>query len=84
MATTQLPFIINDPSKIQLERIAHAYFEHRDLNKFDQFAGDFGLIEAYRDDNHILYRGYGQDTYCYVARRSEGRSLVFGGAAFIA
>ena len=85
MATpTKLPSISNSPSKIQLERIAHVYYEHPDLDAFHQFALDFGLVEAFRDNDHILYRGYGVDPYCYVARRASTKSPAFGGAAWIA
>lgn len=84
MAVTQLPTITNNSSKIQLERIAHVYFDHPDLDSFSQFALDFGLVEAFRNDDHILYRGYGVDPYCYVARRSNSNTPSFGGAAFIA
>ncbi|EXK46308.1 hypothetical protein FOXG_10832 [Fusarium oxysporum f. sp. lycopersici 4287] len=79
-----LPEIKNDPSKIQLERIAHVYFEHPDLEKFDPFAKDFGLIPAYQDTDLNLYRGYGKDPYCYVARKSSTGAQAFGGAAFVA
>lgn len=84
MTSTRLPDIHNDPSKIQLERIAHVYFEHPDLDRFHSFAEDFGFIEAYRDQDVILYSGYGKDPYCYVNRKSPSGSQSFGGGAFIA
>tara|TARA_R110002003_G_scaffold202_10_gene15729 strand:+ start:15247 stop:15753 length:507 start_codon:yes stop_codon:yes gene_type:complete len=84
MAPTRLPNISNNPSKIQLERIAHVYYEHPDIDAFNQFALDFGFVEAHRDDDCILYRGYGIDPYCYVARRATTKSPVFGGAAWVA
>jgi len=84
MAATQLRTVTNNSSKIQLERIAHVYFEHPDLDAFNQFALDFGLVEAFRDDEHILYRGYGVDPYCYVAQRSKTNTPSFDGAAFFA
>lgn len=84
LAPTRLPEIHNNPSKIQLERIAHVYFEHSDLDAFDAFATDFGLVEAYRDQDNILYRGYGVDAYCYVATRAKTESPAFQGAAWVA
>jgi hypothetical protein len=84
MEMTRLPIITNSSSKIQLDRISHVYFEHFDLDSFHQFALNFGLVEAFRDDNVILYHGYGVDPYCYVAKRSKSRSPSFDGAAFIA
>lgn len=79
-----LPDIKNDPSKIQLERIAHVYFEHPDLEKFDEFAKDFGFILAYQDTDVNVYRGYGKDPYCYVARKSSTGAQAFSGGAFVA
>lgn len=84
MASTRLPNVENEPSKIQLERISHVYFEHIDLQKFETFAADFGLVEAWRDEDTILYRGYGQDQYCYVARRAKTSKPTFQGPAFVA
>ncbi|KPM41688.1 hypothetical protein AK830_g4861 [Neonectria ditissima] len=79
-----IPEIQNSPSKIQLERISHVYFEHLDLGKLDEFAKDFGLVPAYEDSSQIVYRGYGKDPYCYVARKSSDGTQSFGGAAFVA
>ena len=84
MAANRVPVIQNHSSKVQLERISHVYFEHSDPEKFGTFATDFGLVEAYRDEAHILYRGYGVDPYCYVARRSEKKSSSFYGSAWVA
>ena len=84
MAPTRLPDVENSASKIQLERLSHVYFEHVDLSKFEKFAKDFGLVEAWRDKETILYRGYGQDQYCYVARQAKGDKPNFQGPAFVA
>jgi hypothetical protein len=54
------------------------------LQKFEKFADDFGLIEAWRDEETILYRGYGQDQYCYVARKAKTGKSTFQGPAFVA
>jgi hypothetical protein len=43
-----IPPISNDPSKIQLNRTSHVYFEHPNLSKFSKFAADFGFVEADR------------------------------------
>jgi hypothetical protein len=84
MAATRLPLITNNPSKIQIERIAHVYFEHSDLDSFAKFAIDFGFDEAWRSDDTVLFRGYGKDPYCYVAKlAAEGSGPKFGGGAFL-
>lgn len=79
-----IPDVHNDPSKIQLERLGHVYFEHRSLEEFQRFAKDFGFIEERRIGSTIYYRGYGKDPYVYVASQSPTRSSRFLGAAFVA
>ncbi|KAH6970459.1 Glyoxalase/Bleomycin resistance protein/Dihydroxybiphenyl dioxygenase [Ilyonectria sp. MPI-CAGE-AT-0026] len=84
MASLRLGVVQNHPSKIQLERISHVYFEHPDLDDFGKFALDFGLVEAWRSDDVVLYRGYSKDPYCYVARKAPAGTAAFGGGAWIA
>ncbi|KAI0502931.1 Glyoxalase/Bleomycin resistance protein/Dihydroxybiphenyl dioxygenase [Xylaria bambusicola] len=80
----RIPEISNNPSKVQLARMAHVYFEHPDLELFSEFAKDWGFVEAKRDDNKIWYRGYGVDPYVYVVSKSKDGNPRFGGAAFVA
>jgi hypothetical protein len=85
MASTRLPEIRNDPSKVQLERISHVLFEHSDLDKFDGFAQDFGFTRVQSHDESLaIYRGYGKDQYCYIARKSVTGKPRFGGGVFLA
>ena len=79
-----IPPISNNPSKVQLVRLSHVYFEHHDLSKFGKFAQDFGLVEAHRSGNTIYFRGYGKDPYVYVATKTKEGRGKFGGAAFVA
>lgn len=79
-----IPDVHNNPSKIQLARLGHVYFEHANLKKFETFAADFGFIEEKRIGNTIYYRGYGKDPYVYVASQSKTRYSNFLGAAFVA
>lgn len=79
-----IPHVTNDPSKVQLSRLAHVYFEHPNLNQFAKFATDFGFVEAQQDGDTIYYRGYGKDPYVYVASRSKDGNSHFGGPAFVA
>lgn len=76
--------VANNPSKVQLSRIAHVYFQHRDLAKFDKFAQDFGFLKVERKGDTIYYRGYGIDPYIYVASQSPTGRSRFMGAAFVA
>ncbi|KAL6857604.1 hypothetical protein ACO1O0_005045 [Amphichorda felina] len=79
-----IPAIKNDPSKVQLARIAHVYFEHPDLDKFRKFADDFGFVEVEKRGHKIYFRGYGKDPYIYVASKSKDGKPRFSGAAFVA
>lgn len=79
-----IPPITNHPSKVQLCRISHVYFEHPDLDKFREFAKDFGFVEERATKTRIYFRGYGVDPYVYVASKSKDDKPRFGGAAFIA
>lgn len=84
MASLRLGQVQINTSKIQLERISHVYFEHPDLDDFDNFAMDLGLVKAWRSDDIVLYRGYSKDPYCYVARKAPAGIAALGGAAWIA
>jgi len=79
-----IPEIKNNPSKVQLVRLSHVYFEHGNLKKFAKFAHDFGLIEEHQDGDKIYFRGYGKDPYIYVAMKSKSGKPSFRGAAFVA
>lgn len=84
MPTMLIPEIKNNLSKVQLCRLAHVYFEHRDFKTFANFAKDFGLVEDKRSGDTIYFRGYGKDPYVYVATRSKDGKSRFLGAAFVA
>ena len=79
-----IPPISNDPSKVQLDRLGHVYFQHPNLEKFDKFAEDFGFVVAKRTKDKVYYRGYGKDPYIYVASKSKDDNPRFGGPAFVA
>lgn len=79
-----IPPIANDPSKVQLSRISHVYFEHPDLEKFREFAKDFGFVETQVTKDRVYFRGYGKDPYVYVASKSKDAKPRFLGPAFVA
>jgi hypothetical protein len=79
-----IPKIVNDPSKVQLARLGHIYFEHPDLEEFDEFSIDFGFATAKKKPNRIYYRGYGKDPHIYVATQSSEGTPRFHGPAFVA
>lgn len=84
MPNMRLPTVTNSPAKVQLARVAHVYFEHPDLEKFRDFARDFGFVEEQVTEDTIYFRGYGRDPYVYVASKSKDEKPHFRGAAFVA
>jgi hypothetical protein len=80
----RIPDIANSASKIQLSRVSHVYYSHPDLQEFDKFAKDFGLVEDSRADGRIFYRGYGRDPVAYVASQSMSDTKTFEGGAWVA
>ena len=41
-----IPPISNNPSKVQLVRLSHVYFEHHDLSKFAKFVLEYEVTGA--------------------------------------
>ncbi|KAK6440388.1 hypothetical protein LTR95_003395 [Oleoguttula sp. CCFEE 5521] len=71
-----------DRQRVQLARIAHTYYTHKDIEKAREFLIDFGLIECKRVGQSTYYRGYGKEPFLYCAQ--EGSEDAFGGVAFVA
>ncbi|KKY17956.1 putative glyoxalase family protein [Diplodia seriata] len=67
--------------KIQLVRIAHVYYRHKDWEKAHAFLKDFGFEECKRTDDKIYYRGYGREPFVYCLVKSDKDE--FAGAAFV-
>jgi catechol 2,3-dioxygenase-like lactoylglutathione lyase family enzyme len=69
--------------KINLKRISHVYYTHKDLEKAHQFYLDFGFSVSRKseDDTTIYYRGYGTEPFVLCA--SKGTEDVFGGAGWV-
>ncbi len=84
MPDMRIPHISNNPSKVQLDRLGHLYFEHPNLEEFRKFAEDFGFVEAQSTKERVYFRGYGKDPFVYVATQSKDGKPRFGGAAFVA
>lgn len=77
------------PRKINLVRIAHAYYRHANLGPAEKFALDFGFHEAARvatnDLNRperIYYRGYGTEPFVLCLEKADDGKNAFGGVAF--
>ncbi|KAH8812364.1 Glyoxalase/Bleomycin resistance protein/Dihydroxybiphenyl dioxygenase [Xylogone sp. PMI_703] len=67
--------------KIKLQRIAHIYYIHKNIDVQHQFLLDFGLSETHRTNDRIYYRGYGTEPFVYCA--IKGTEDRFGGAAWV-
>jgi hypothetical protein len=67
--------------KIKLERIAHVYYTHTDLDAARQYLLDFGFTVADDRGDTIFFKGYGTDPFVYVAQK--GPANEFGGAGFV-
>ncbi|KAJ5198603.1 uncharacterized protein N7498_007720 [Penicillium cinerascens] len=80
--TNSIPYNSNNSGLrcINLVRISHVYYTHRDINKARQFLEDFGFQEVKRVGKDTYYRGTGFEPFVYCAR--EGDEDEFGGAAF--
>ncbi|PGH13188.1 hypothetical protein AJ80_06434 [Polytolypa hystricis UAMH7299] len=67
--------------KINLVRVAHVYYVHKDIEKARPFLEDFGFQEIKRVGKDTYYRGTGPEPFVYCARKGEENE--FGGAAFV-
>lgn len=71
----------DSPRKINLLRIAHVYYTHKNIEKARQFLEAFGFQETLHIDDKTYYRGTGREPFVYCA--IEGSEDKFGGAAFV-
>ncbi|KAJ2898104.1 Metapyrocatechase [Zalerion maritima] len=78
MATFTAP-ATSSSRKIQIVRLAHVYYAHKNLASASKFLEDFGFVESKRCPDRIFYRGYGADPFVYCA--VSGSSDSFGGVA---
>ncbi|KAL2106933.1 hypothetical protein VUR80DRAFT_5932 [Thermomyces stellatus] len=67
--------------KVQLVRIAHVYYRHKDINAARAFYEDFGFFETQRVGNRTFYRGYGTEPFVLCAE--EGDTNEFLGPGFV-
>lgn len=78
-----MPIALDD-TRIRLLRTAFVIYYHTSVHAASKFLLDFGFeIAEQRGDEVIFFKGYGRDTYCYVARKSPDGIPRFGGAAYL-
>lgn len=68
------------PRKISLNRICHAYYKYKDLDKAVEWFNDFGFVEEKRTGERVYFRGYGPEPWVVCAERGERDE--FGGVGF--
>lgn len=69
------------PRKINLQRIAHAYYKYADLDAAVQFLKDFGFTIVKRVGDRVYFRGYGTEPWVICA--TQGDRNEFGGIGFV-
>ncbi|KAK1447367.1 glyoxalase, partial [Colletotrichum melonis] len=67
--------------KIQLVRLAHVFYKHKNIEEARKFYDDFGFYELERKGNKTFYRGYGTEPFVLCAEEAEEDE--FGGPAFV-
>ncbi|CBX98964.1 similar to putative 2,3-dihydroxybiphenyl-1,2-dioxygenase or glyoxalase/bleomycin resistance protein [Plenodomus lingam JN3] len=67
-------------AKVQLNRLIAVHYQHPNLNAIDRFLVDFGLVAVQREETRTYYRGFGPETYVYIAEKSlDDRKHFVGG-----
>ncbi|KAK2000442.1 glyoxalase [Colletotrichum falcatum] len=67
--------------KIQLVRLAHVFYKHKNMDAARRFYDDFGFSEVERRGGRTYYRGYGAEPFVLCAE--EAAEDEFGGPAFV-
>lgn len=67
--------------KINLVRLAHVYYKHKDIGAARTFYDDFGFYQTARIGKKTYYRGYGTEPFVLCAE--EGEEDEFMGPAFV-
>ncbi|KAK1783016.1 Glyoxalase/Bleomycin resistance protein/Dihydroxybiphenyl dioxygenase [Copromyces sp. CBS 386.78] len=68
-------------NKINLVRIAHVYYKHKNIDDAKRFAEDFGFAQTAEVGKKTYYRGYGTDPFVLCLEASDEDE--FGGTAFV-
>ncbi|KAJ9161694.1 Glyoxalase/Bleomycin resistance protein/Dihydroxybiphenyl dioxygenase [Coniochaeta hoffmannii] len=79
--TIKQEFFTAPPKKIQLVRIAHVYYKHKDIERAKEFMDDFGFYAAKQVGERLYYRGYGEEPFVICIEKADKDE--FGGAAFV-
>ncbi|PVI02099.1 putative 2,3-dihydroxybiphenyl-1,2-dioxygenase or glyoxalase/bleomycin resistance protein-like protein [Periconia macrospinosa] len=67
-------------AKVQLSRLMAVHYQHPNLDAIEKFLVDFGLVVVKREETKTYYRGFGPETYVYIAEKSpDDRKHFVGG-----
>lgn len=66
-------------TKVQLNRLMAVHYQHPNLEATEKFLVDFGLIVVKREETRTYYRGFGPETYVYIAEQSPDERKHFVG-----
>ncbi|QKX58386.1 uncharacterized protein TRUGW13939_05508 [Talaromyces rugulosus] len=72
---------MTEPHQINIVRIAHVFYVHKEIDRALEFLLEFGLRQVKRVGKSIYFRGTGPDPFVYCAQ--EGDEDRFGGVAFV-
>jgi catechol 2,3-dioxygenase-like lactoylglutathione lyase family enzyme len=61
---------------MKLDRLHHVRVRSSDLQATERFALDFGLLTVSRDDERLVMRTAGGDSFCYIVDRAQNPGLV--------
>lgn len=66
-------------AKVQLNRLMAVHYQHPNLDAVERFLVDFGLFVVKREETRTYYRGFGPETYVYIAEQSPDERKHFVG-----
>ncbi|KAL5591179.1 hypothetical protein FOVSG1_010068 [Fusarium oxysporum f. sp. vasinfectum] len=73
--------VSSSPDKINVVRLGHVYYKHKNFVKAKRFLADFGFIETEKRGPRTYYRGYGSEPVVYCLE--EASEDEFGGTALV-
>ncbi|KAF2259031.1 hypothetical protein CC78DRAFT_525427 [Lojkania enalia] len=64
---------------LELNRLMAVHYQHPNLDAIERFLVDFGLFVVKREETRTYYRGFGPETYVYIAEQSPDERKHFVG-----
>ena len=70
MGVKDQPWAKENPDRVKLLGPVCVAYGHPDLEKTHKYFTDFGLVESFRKDGAVYYRGYGVQPVVYIAKET--------------